>query len=63
MQHGNGDTFDDYLRIKRTVQLRYAVVDPIMQERVKEEEVMKADAEMTEVKEVEKVEEGKKQVV
>ena len=46
MQFGNSDTFDDYLRVKRTVSLRYAVVDPIMQERVQEAEVAKADKEM-----------------
>ena len=46
VQFGNSDTFDDYLRVKRTVSLRYAVVDPIMQERVKEAEVAEADQEM-----------------
>ena len=46
VQFGNSDTFDDYLRVKRTVSLRYAVVDPIMQERVKETEVAEADQEM-----------------
>ena len=46
VQFGNSDTFDDYLRVKRTVSLRYAVVDPIMQERVQEGEVAKADQEM-----------------
>jgi pre-mRNA-splicing factor SYF1 len=28
--YGNQDSFDDFLRIKRTVQLRYAVVDPVL---------------------------------
>ena len=46
MQFGNSDTFDDFLRVKRTVSLRYAVVDPIMQEKVQEAEVAQADQEM-----------------
>ena len=46
VQFGNSDTYDDYLRVKRTVQLRYAVVDPIMQEKVQDAEVAKADQEM-----------------
>lgn len=46
VQFGNSDSYDDYLRVKRTVSLRYAVVDPIMQEKVIEDEVGKADQEM-----------------
>ena len=46
VQFGNSDTFDDFLRVKRTVSLRYAVVDPIMQEKVQEAEVAQADQEM-----------------
>ena len=43
---GNEDTFDDFLRIKRTVQLRYAVVDPVLtakQETVEPEEAKQID--------------------
>ena len=47
MQNGNSDTFDDLLRIKRNVALRYAVVDPVMHEKVKENEIKEADVEMT----------------
>lgn len=31
---GNKDTYDDHLRVKRTVALRYAVVDPALAEKV-----------------------------
>jgi len=27
--HGNEDTYSDYLRIKRTVELRFSVIDPV----------------------------------
>lgn len=39
VQFGNGDSYEDFLRVKRTVQLRYAVVDPIMQEHVEAKEI------------------------
>lgn len=44
--HGNEDSYDDYLRVKRTVALRYAVVDPVLQEKVSHEAVGEADKEM-----------------
>jgi len=46
VQFGNNDTYDDFLRVKRTVSLRYAVVDPIMQEKVTDAEVGQVDDEM-----------------
>ena len=47
---GNKDTYDDYLRIKRTVQLRYAVVDPALQDKVDQNIVNEIDSEMAEEK-------------
>lgn len=55
VQFGNSDTYDDFLRVKRTVSLRYAVVDPIMQEKVRDEEVGKVDDEMVENESASKV--------
>ena len=46
MQYGNDDTYEDFLRIKRTVALRYAVVDPVLQEKVSKEVIDEADEEM-----------------
>ena len=34
VHYGNEDTYEDFLRIKRTVALRYAVVDLVLQEKV-----------------------------
>ena len=44
--NGNEDTYEDYLRVKRTVALRYAVVDPVLQEKVSHEAIGEADKEM-----------------
>jgi len=46
---GNEDTYDDFLRIKRTVQLRYAVVDPVLtakQEVLQAEDAKEIDGEL-----------------
>ena len=43
VQNGNTDTFDDFLRIKRNVALRYAVVDPVMHEAVQEKDIKEVD--------------------
>lgn len=45
MYFGNADTYEDYQRIKRTVTLRYAVVDPVLQEKVGDD-VKQIDQEM-----------------
>ena len=37
--YGDSDKYEDYIRIKKTVQLRYAVVDPVLMEKVDEKGV------------------------
>jgi hypothetical protein len=40
---GNKDTYEDHLRVKRTVALRYVVVDPVLAEKVTETITTEAD--------------------